>query len=235
MRRCRITLIVCTLATFAPAAIIHARSQGPAELLYAPDRFLQTPSLHPGFRFGSSDQGTPSRQANDLGGAQRAVTLRAGVVEEIIDEPGKIKTGEITWALERSVTDEPFARGVMLIGAKEALEVVIVRRHPTHGPITMTITTGAALGFEPEGLAMPRLRRTSAAEGEPLFGRVQRKGEAQFVIELSQQPIDEENNLDRLLTRPWLDLIFRQEDGVERVVTLEIGRVGAAIMRAAMR
>lgn len=216
---------------------MQARSQGPPKLLYSPDRFLETPSLHPGFRFQPPHQApeTPSGETADSSDAPQAVTLRAGVVEEVVDEPGKIKPGEIIWTLDRSVTGAPFARGLMRIGEMEALELVIVRRHPTHGAIIMSVTTKAALGFSADALAMPRLRRTSAPEGEPLFGRVQRRGENQFMIELSQQPLDEENNFDRLLTRPWLDLIFRTEDGNEIVITLEVGRSGAAILQAAIR
>lgn len=96
------------------------------------------------------------------------------------------------------------------------------------------VTIAQGLSFEPVSMATPRLRRTSAVEGEPLFGRVQRRSTNQFVFELSDQALDAENNSDRLLTRPWLDLIFRAKDGDEIIVTLEIGRSGAEILKAAI-
>ena len=216
MRHRSIALIGCTLAFCGAAGFIApAYGQGPAELLYSPDRFLQAPSLHPGFRFepapGAPTPDPPAPTADVEPPPTKPVTLRAGIVEEIVDEPGKIRTGEVTWGLETSVTGEPFARGHMRIGKATALEITVVRRHPTHGAITISVVAGGGLGFEPTGLSMPRMRRTAAAEGEPLLGRVQRRGANNFVIELSDQPVDLENNLDRLLTRPWLDLIFRRK------------------------
>jgi hypothetical protein len=70
-----------------------------------------------------------------------------------------------------------------------------------------------------------------AAEGEPLIGRVVRHGPGSFTVELSPDPVDRENNRDRLLGRPWLDIALRLRSGREVVLTLESGRAGAALIR----
>lgn len=209
--------------------------QGPADLLYSPERFLQTPSLYSGFRLEPPAGGSHNAQDGEGEETPKRVTLRAGIVDEIVDEPGKIKVGDVAWSLERSVTGNPLARGRVRIGKETALELTILRRHPAYGSITITIIVSSGLGMEPSALATPRMRRTAAAEGEPLFGRVQRRTDREFTVELSDQPVDVENNLDRLLTRPWMDLIFRDKDGVEAVVTMELGRSGAAILEATIR
>jgi hypothetical protein len=174
--------------------------------------------------------------------ADGAVTLRAGLIEDDQGEPGlpKVRTGRVTWRAEAGDPGSPpgsaaAASAAVTLGEAPAAEpgrdlLARLFRDGERLGIAVEIPAGSALG-EVEGLAMPRMRRTGAAEGEPLIGRVVRKGQGSFTVELSPDPVDRENNRDRLLGRPWLDIALRLPAGREIVLTLEAGRAGAALIR----
>jgi hypothetical protein len=55
------------------------------------------------------------------------------------------------------------------------------------------------------------------------------------MFELSAEPVDQANNLQRLLGPPWLDIILKLESGREQILTVEKGSLGDRILRSALQ
>ncbi len=158
--------------------------------------------------------------------------LRAGLVLEDVNEPGKIKGGEVIWSLQPGVRT---ANAEVRLGPGQGTFSFAVTSRSAGGQIIINVWSRPG-GVIPQlaDVAVPRVRRPSALEGEPLIGRVRESGEGSYVIELSTDPIDRKNNLSRILSREWLDFLLRDTSGVETILTVEIGKSGREMLQAVL-
>jgi hypothetical protein len=172
----------------------------------------------------------PRPASSEAQSESRSVSLRAGLIEEVLLAPDlpKVTLGTVVWRFDRSTANEPVVTAAVQAGSVTG-EIFIRRaelsRHPR---FVITISLRGIAGAIP--VDAPRVRRTGAREGEPLIGRFVTAPEGPIVFESSSDPIDHENNLRRLTGPPWLDIILRSRRP-ELILTIEKGGAADKMLR----
>ena len=170
-----------------------------------------------------------SATAGDAPVSMALATLRAGLIEEVPTDPDlpKVVLGTVVWKLQGGDGTDRFVTATVQAGEVQAELVFRPRLTQRDGAFVIELRVRGA----PSGAAVsdaPRVRRTGAREGEPLIGRTRRE-EGFTLFESSPDPVDHENNVRRLTSGPWLDLLLRNRQP-ELTLTIEKGSAGNAML-----
>ncbi len=214
-----------------------------------PGRAGGEPRIGEGTSLAAATETAPSTTATDAQPVEAALPVgqRAIFYEERTSlAEGSADNGATVWSLVQEspggdLPPEPAVRAEVSVPSRDLSIRMTIRRNAdpslpaSHIVEMIFITSGTFEGGGVQNVLRIAFKNSEAAPGAPLIGIPAKIADGYFLVALSDNDAERNQNTQLMLREPWIDIPIVYRSGRRALVTMEKGLPGAKVFEDAIR